>query len=106
VQGSSSFAKEFAAKGPRDGQGRSLRDFHLTNRLFRYPCSYMIYSEAFDALPAPAKRLVYERLWEVLSGKEQRPPYSRLSLTDRRAIVEILRGTKKDLPPYIDRSAL
>jgi hypothetical protein len=106
VQGSSSFGKEFASKGPRDGQGRSLRDFHLTNRLFRYPCSYMIYSEAFDALSAPAKRMVYERLWEVLSGKEQGPPYTRLSLTDRRAIVEILRATKKDLPPYFDRAAL
>jgi hypothetical protein len=106
VLGSSSFAKEFASKGPRDGQGRSLRDFHLTNRLFRYPCSYMIYSEAFDALPQAAKRMVYERLWEVLSGKEQGSPYTRLSLTDRRAIVEILRGTRKDLPPYFDRAAL
>jgi hypothetical protein len=40
-------------------------------------------------------------LWEVLSGQEQDERYrSALSLADRRAIVEILRDTKKDLPPY------
>jgi hypothetical protein len=43
---------------------------------------------------------VYERLWEILSGKETDTVYARLSLADRRAIVEILRDTKRDLPPY------
>ena len=69
VEGSSTFASEFAARGPRDGQNRSLRDFDLKSRLFRYPCSYLIYSEAFDQLPPAAKRAVYARLWDVLSGK-------------------------------------
>ena len=55
VRGTSGFAERFAAAGPRDAQGRSLRDFDLQRRLFKYPCSYMIYSEAFDALPATAK---------------------------------------------------
>ena len=66
----------------------------------RYPCSYMIYSPLFDGLPAPAKDAVYSRMWEVLSGQEKEPSYNRLSLADRRAIVEILRETKKDLPNY------
>jgi len=40
-------------------------------------------------------------MWEVLSGQEQDPRYrSALSLADRQSIVEILRDTKKDLPPY------
>jgi len=67
----------------------------------KYPCSYLIYSPAFDALPPRAKDPIYKRLWEVLSGQAQDARYrSALSLADRRAIVEILRDTKKDLPAY------
>jgi hypothetical protein len=100
VRGGSSFAKDFPARGPRDGKGRSLRDFELTRRLFRYPCTYMIYTEAFDALPAPAKALVYERMWSILSGAVADAEYSKLSGADRRAIVEILHDTKPGLPEY------
>jgi len=101
VEGSSGFAREFPAKGPRDSQGRSLRDLDLEQRLFRYPCSYMIYTEAYDALPDPAKAAVYERMWEILSGRETKKAYvTRLSLADRKAAVEILRETKKGLPDY------
>jgi hypothetical protein len=98
VEGMSTFARTFASKGPRDSQGRSLRELDLESRLMRYPCSYMIYSEPFDALPAAAKDEVYARMWEVLSGSEQDPKYARLSDGDRRNIVDILRETKRDLP--------
>jgi len=100
VRGASSFAQDFPAKGPRDSKGRSLRDLDLTRRLLRYPCSYMIYTEAFDALPPPVKAVVYDRLWLVLSGAAKDGDYAKLSSADRRAIVEILRETKKDLPAY------
>jgi hypothetical protein len=96
----SEFATKFAAEGPCDRKGRSLRDLDLQHRLLRYPCSYMIYSEAFDALPPEAKAAIYERMWQVLSGGIQEKKYARLSLADRRAIVEILRDTKRDLPDY------
>jgi hypothetical protein len=87
--------------GPRDAQGRSLRDLDLRSRLFKYPCSYMIYTDAFDALPRAAKDAVYARMWEILSGREKRAPWAtKLSAVDRRNIVEILRATKKDLPAY------
>ena len=77
VEGTSTFATEFAARGPRDHAGRSLRDFDLTRRMFRYPCSFLIYSAAFDALPAPARDRIYRRLWEVLTGADQTPVYGR-----------------------------
>jgi hypothetical protein len=93
IEGTSGFAEMFSAKGPRDRQGRSLRDLDLERRLMRYPCSYMIYTPAFEALPAAAKDAVYRRLWQVLSGQEQKAPYDRLSPADRRAIVEFLRET-------------
>jgi hypothetical protein len=98
VAGVSTFAKTFAERGPRDSQGRSLRDFDLRTRLFRYPLSYMIYDAAFDALPGMAKERAYQRLLEILTGKEQGDPYARLSAADRRAILEILRETKRGLP--------
>ena len=100
VRGSGGFAEQFASRGPRDRHGRSLRDFDLAARLFRYPCSYMIYTDAFDALPGVAKDAVYRRLWEVVSGQETSAPYARLLPVDRRAILEILRDTKPDLPEY------
>jgi hypothetical protein len=100
VKSTSGFPERFAKDGPRDKQGRSLRDFELGRRLFRYPCSYMIYTPAFDGMPALARDAVYTRLWEVLSGREKQPRYRGLSLADRRAIVEILRETKPGLPDY------
>jgi hypothetical protein len=51
----------------------------------------MIYSAAFDALPAEAKDAVYRRMWQTLSPKPA---------ADRQAIVEILRETKPGLPDY------
>jgi hypothetical protein len=98
VAGTSSFIRDFAAKGPRDAQGRSLRDFDLRKRIFKYPCSYLIYSESFDSLPEPAKTYVYHRLFEVLTGRDQSPAFARLSQEDRRAIFEILLATKPGLP--------
>ncbi len=98
IRGSSGFAEKFAAVGPADRKGRSLRQLDLDRRLMRYPCSYMIYSEAFNALPAGVKDVVYHRMWQVLSGQDKNARYARLLLADRQAIVDILRDTKKDLP--------
>jgi hypothetical protein len=106
VKGGSGFAETFAAQGPADRQGRPLRQLNLDRRLLRYPCSYMMHSAAFDALPAEAKDAVHRRLWQVLSGDDQSPKYARLSASDRRAIVEILTDTKKDLPAYFTAASL
>ncbi len=100
VAGTSGFAKEFAARGPFDKRGRSLREFDLKTRLFKYPCSYLIYSKAFATLPAPVKDYVLRRLHEVLTGKDKTEPFAHLSPADRKAILEILRDTLPDLPAY------
>jgi hypothetical protein len=98
VRGNSDFAKDFSTAGPRDSRGRSLRDFDLQTRIFKYPCSYLIYSDAFAALPAPIREKVYERMLEILAGKETGSDYQKLSKESRRAILEILAETKSDLP--------
>jgi hypothetical protein len=104
VTGVSSFSKTFPQRGPRDSKGRSLRDFDLQTRLFRYPLSYMIYSPAFDALPDRVKDRVYLRLSQILSGKDRSEAYSRVSDSERRDILGILRETKKGLPPDFGKS--
>jgi hypothetical protein len=85
ISGSTTFAADFEKRGPFDHEGRSLRQFDLKKRLFRYPCSYLIYSDSFEALPALVKQYVYRRMIEVLG-----------SSPDRKAILEILKETKPD----------
>ena len=100
VRGRSAFAERMSARGPRDRKGRSLYELDLDRRLLEYPCSYLIYSPAFDALPPLAKAAIYRRMWHVLSGDAPESRYRALSLADRRAVIEILRDTKPDLPAY------
>lgn len=99
VKGTSSFAKDFQSEGPRDTRGRSLRDFDLNKRMFKYPCSYMIYSPSFDRLPEKVKQYVVSRLHDVLTGKDTSEEFSHLSADDRNAILEILTETKPELWP-------
>ena len=82
AKGTSKFAEEFQAMGPKDGQGRSLRDLDLKERVFKYPLSYLIYSDSFNALPQVVKSYVYDRL------KTECPP----------DVLQILRDTKPDFP--------
>jgi len=99
VTGTSRFAEEFARRGPRDEAGRSLRELDLERRLFRYPLSFLIYGEAFDALPAVTKDYIFRRLHEVLSGAgEEDERFAHLSPSDRKAIFEILTATKPGFP--------
>jgi hypothetical protein len=100
VKGTSTFASEFVERGPRDSKGRSLRDFDLETRLFRHPCSYLIYSRAFDSLPGDVKEFIYRRLWEILGGQATGKDDPKIAASDREAILTILRETKSDLPDY------
>jgi hypothetical protein len=88
VTGDSGFAEKFAASGPRDKRGRSLRDFDLKTRIFRYPLSYMVYSETFDALPAPARDRLLRKL------------YDRLKTAGQSDAIAVLADTKPGLPEY------
>jgi hypothetical protein len=98
VAGTSPFAAEFAQRGPCDSQGRSLRQLDLQTRLFRYPCSFLIYSAAFDRLPTPLLDRVWQRMWDVLAGINTAEKYQHLSPEDRQNILAILRETKPNLP--------
>ncbi len=98
VEGSPAFQDAFRRTRKDTADGRSLRDFQLLNRLFKYRCSYMIYSSAFDALPAQLKHEVYAQLGAVLNGRNPSKDFAHLSASERQDIKEILLETKKDLP--------
>ena len=100
IKGTTNFAQEFSAAGIKDKKGRSLRDFDLQQRLFKYPCSFLIYSEAFDSLPPVALEYVYRKLWLILSGQDADKTFAPLTAADREAILAILRETKQNLPSY------
>ena len=93
VVGTTSFARDFAATGPRDRKGRSLRDLDLTKRLLRYPLSYLVYSEQFAGLQEPARRQFFKRAQEILTSTDPGRDFSHLSAADREAIAEILTDT-------------
>jgi len=96
ISGEPKFAEQFARRAVRDSQGRSLRDFDLSRRLFRHPFSYVVYSKAFDALPAEVQRSFYERLDEVLTGQDASDDFAHLTAAERGAIREILLATKPE----------
>jgi hypothetical protein len=100
ITGTSEFAEQFVARGPLDKEGRSLRQFDLGRRLFKYPCSYLIYSSAFNGLPQAALDQIYRQLYDVLTGRDEDEQFAHLTDADRQAILEILRQTKSDLPGY------
>lgn len=100
ITGPTSFAEEFAINAPTDAHGRSLRSLDLQQRLLRYPCSFLIYSKAFDALPEELRQRFWTKMDAVLCGKDASGKYAHLSPDDRSAIRGILGATKPGAPTH------
>ena len=100
IEGNPEFIKDFMAKAVRDSKGRSFRDMDLKTRLFKYPCSFLIYTPSFDAISAPITEVILQKLHDILTGKNDDPQFARLTPEDRKTILEILLETKKTLPDY------
>lgn len=96
VKGNSTFTAEFEARGPFDVSGRSLRQFDLKSRMFKYPCSYLVYSDAFKGLPKAAQEYIADRFYKILSGADTSKQFAHLTPADRAALQEILRATLPD----------
>ncbi|MCX7396781.1 MAG: hypothetical protein NT138_03780 [Planctomycetales bacterium] len=99
IVGMSTFAQEFAARGLKDDQGRSLREFDLKTRKFRYPCSGMSQTAAFEELPEELKTSVGLRIKALLSAESPEQGFEHLTTEDRRALRAILAET---MPGLID----
>lgn len=92
VKGFNSFASEFSKKGPHDAMGRTLRDFDLKDRLFRYPLSYMILSHSFEQLPVVARDVAIGKVVQVIREGNCDKKYAHLTTAIRRDISEVLAG--------------
>ena len=93
IAGVSGFTEMFNKLGPKDPQGRSLRNLDLSTRLFKYPLSYLIYSDAYAALPSQVKDIISTRISSILLGTDNSADFDHLSEEDRRVIIEILNAT-------------
>lgn len=102
VRGTSGFTEEFEALGPFDAEGRSLRQFDLERRLFAYPMSFLIYSDAFERLPQLVKEPFYRRAAEILDGRDVTGEFDHLTPADREAVREILLETKPEFAAYME----
>lgn len=103
LRGTSGFANDFAAVGQRDSAGRSLRDFDLTRRIFRHPCSYLVESAAFRALPPEMRDYLGTRLGVILTGEDTSGKFDHLSANDRTAIREILMSLEPEVLPTLSQ---
>lgn len=75
---------------------RSLKDFQLLTRLFKYRCSYTVYSRAFDLMDPLLKREVWAQLRHALLEEDELS--SHLPAAEKAQIWDILRQTKADMP--------
>ena len=98
VRGTSRFATEYSARGPRDSQRRSLYELDLDRRLYRYRLSPLIYSEQFAGLPREVRDYLYRRLIEVLNGADRSSDFAGITLEERNTLLAILGETLPDLP--------
>ncbi len=100
IEGSLEFQSAFQENRKKDNEGRSLKDLRLYERLFKYRCSYLIYSEAFTSLPEEIKSIIYRKLHSILTNPQSHPEYLYLGSSERKRIYQILSGTITDLPDY------
>jgi hypothetical protein len=96
IKGSEDFQRAFRANAKSAKDAGSLKDFSLDGHLFKNRCSYLIYSDAFLALPKLLKNLVYDDLDKALRGKTPDERYNYLSDEERSRIVTILRRTHSE----------
>lgn len=99
IVGTSTFSQDFATKGPKDSQGRSLREFDLKTRMFRYPCSYLIQTPAFDELPVELKSSIGQRMKAILNAETPEKGFEHLTAEDHKALLAILAETNPGLIP-------
>ncbi len=92
------YREDFLADRKEASNGISLKDLDLETRMFKHRCSYLIYSDVFQATSDLFKQRVYQVLGEAISTEKPNPDFAYLSVTEKEAIRGILRETLSDLP--------
>ena len=102
IEGGAEFQTAFQENERKSDEGRSLKDFRLYERLMKYRCSYLIYSEPFRHLPGEMKGRVLQRLHAILDGRDASGEFSHLGESERAHISDILTATLRGFPPEKD----
>ena len=89
----SDFIRVFSERGIKDSKGRSLRDLKLKDTIFKYSCSYMIYSKSFVSLPDVLKSAVFKRIKDILNNRIKTKEYDYISSETKKELLEILNET-------------
>ena len=97
ISASEKFVAEFQKNAKRDAKGRSLKDLDLNTRIFRFPCSFLLDSDAFRSMPSMVRDAILSKLHKVLLGENPDPNFEKISLSDRQAVLEMLKDTAPDL---------
>lgn len=103
IEGSPAFQSAFEASARKNTEGRALRHLRLYERLFKYRCSYLIYSDAFSNLPKLLKIRILKRLNKILLGQDSDPDFNHLSKSERLRILSILKETLPEFNQTISR---
>ena len=90
VTGTTTFAKDFLKRGARDNLEKSFRTFDLEERMFRFPLSYLIRSDAIKGLPLAARSHINERIEDVLSARDSKDRFGGKAAKYRKAIRRFL----------------
>ncbi|MDA0725903.1 MAG: hypothetical protein O3B25_16770, partial [Verrucomicrobia bacterium] len=98
VDGDPLLLKDFGTNRRQNKMGFSLKDLDLSTRLFRFRCSYMIYSDSFAGLPLELKTRVFHQLEKALSIETDSTDFAYLPISEKRTIRSILRETLSGLP--------
>ena len=100
MQGDEVYAEDFLADRKASKRGMALKDLDMRTRMFKYRCSFMLYTDTWKHAPKELKERVYYRMAEGLRDTNPNPQLAHLPVEERRAIREILKDTLSDLPPW------
>lgn len=98
IEGTGTFQAAFEEGRRKSADGRSLRDFRLYERLMKYRCSHLIYSEAFATLPEAIRTRILSQLHGILTKPADWPEFAHLGEAERGHILAIVKETLPDLP--------
>lgn len=94
------FAQDFSSLTPHDKKNRTLYQLQMKRRMFRYPFSYMVYSDTFNQLPSEALNYLWPEIARILNPQFIHPGYEHLNREDKIAIKEILLETHPAATTY------
>ena len=92
-KGSDTFQQVFMKAAHPTKEGHSLRDLSLHERLFKYRCSFLIYSDPFTNLHPVLKKEVLKKLQDILLHPQKHPDFGYLTKSERQHILQILAET-------------